>query len=57
MAFRAALLDLLHITLKRAPSPTAPQLLGLLGDLTGSMSATPSGRSGTASLALKQRRP
>jgi hypothetical protein len=53
MSFRVGLLDLLHITLKRAPSPAAQQLLGLLGDLTGSVSATASGLSGTASLALK----
>ncbi len=52
-SFRVGLVELLHITLKRTPSPAAQQLLGLLGDLTGSVSATPSGMSGTATLALK----
>jgi hypothetical protein len=53
VAFRIGLLDLLHLTLKRAPSPVAQQLLERLGDLTGSVSATASGLDGTAKLALK----
>ena len=53
VAFRIGLLDLLHLTLKRAPSPLAQQLLQRLGDLTGSVSATSSGLDGTAKLALK----
>jgi hypothetical protein len=53
VAFRVGLLDLLHLTLKHAPSPAAQQLLERLGDLTGSASATASGLDGTAKLALK----
>jgi uncharacterized protein DUF3352 len=53
LAFRIALQDLLHLTLKGAPSPTAQQLLNMLGDLTGSVSATASGLDGTATLAVK----
>jgi Protein of unknown function (DUF3352) len=53
IAFRIGLLDLLHLTLKRAPSPVAQQLLERLGDLTGSVSATARGLDGTAKLALK----
>jgi hypothetical protein len=57
VSFRVALVDLLHLTLKQAPSAAAQQLPNILGDLTGSVSATPSGLNGTARLALKQRRP
>jgi hypothetical protein len=53
LSFRIALLDLLHLTLKQAPSPAAQQVLKLLGDLTGSASATASGLNGTAKLALR----
>jgi hypothetical protein len=53
VAYRVALQDLLHLTLKGAPSPAAQQLLKMLGDLTGSVSATTSGLNGTATLALK----
>ena len=53
VAYRIALQDLLHLALKGAPSPAAQQLLKMLGDLTGSLSATTSGLNGTASLALK----
>jgi outer membrane murein-binding lipoprotein Lpp len=53
LSFRIALLDLLHLTLKQAPSPAAQQFLKLLGDLTGSASATTSGLNGTAKLALR----
>jgi hypothetical protein len=53
VAFRIKLGQLLALVLKRAPSPIERGLLSLLGDFTGSMSATPSGLSGTATLALK----
>ncbi len=53
LSFRIALLDLLHLTLKQAPSPAAQQFLKLLGDLTGSASATTSGLNGSARLALR----
>jgi hypothetical protein len=39
--------------LKHAPSPTEQQLLGMIGDLTGSASATPSGLTGSATLVLR----
>ncbi len=53
VAFRIKIDQLLALVLKRAPSPIERDVLGLLGDFTGSMSATPSGLSGTATLALK----
>lgn len=53
VSFRVAVLELLHLALKQAPSPVSQQFLHLLGDVTGSVSATPSGLSGAARLALK----
>lgn len=53
VAFRVALQDLLHLTLKGTPSAAAQQLLNMLGDLTGSASATASGLDGSATLAVK----
>lgn len=53
VVFRVAIPDLLHLALKQTPSPAAQQILNLLGNLTGSLSATPSGLNGTATLALK----
>jgi hypothetical protein len=53
LTFRIALLDLLHLTLHQTPSPGAQQFLKLVGDLTGSASATLSGLDGTAKLALR----
>jgi hypothetical protein len=53
VTFRIALAQLLAITLRRAPSATEQQLLGLIGDLTGAASATPTGLTGTATLGLK----
>jgi hypothetical protein len=53
VTFRIALAQLLQITLKKAPSPLAQQMLSRLGDLTGSAGATTSGLTGTATLALK----
>jgi hypothetical protein len=53
LAFKVALLDLLHSTLKHAPSPTEQAVLNLLGDVTGSTSADPSGLSGRATVGLR----
>jgi hypothetical protein len=53
MTFKIALLDLLHLTLKRTPSTAARQFLNLLGDVTGSATATPGGLSGIVTLALR----
>jgi hypothetical protein len=53
VTFRIALPQLLAIALRHAPSPTEQQLLGLIGDLTGAASATPTGLTGTATLGLK----
>jgi hypothetical protein len=53
VAFRVALQDLLHLTLKGAPSAAAQQLLNMLGDVTGSVSATAGGLDGSAALAVK----
>jgi Protein of unknown function (DUF3352) len=53
LAFKVALLELLHATLKHAPSPAAQAVLNLLGDVTGSSSADPSGLSGRATVALR----
>jgi len=51
--FRLSLSELIALTAKRAPSAAAQQLLALLGDLTGSMSATPAALTGTATLGVK----
>jgi hypothetical protein len=53
VVFRVALPDLLHLTLKRSPSPAAHELLNMLGDVTGSVSATVGGLDGSATLAVK----
>jgi Protein of unknown function (DUF3352) len=53
ITFQIALANLLHITLKHAQSATVQQLYSLLGDITGSASATTSGLTGTATLGLK----
>jgi hypothetical protein len=53
VTFRIALAQLLQITMKKAPSPLAQQVLSRLGDLTGSAAATTSGLTGTAALAIK----
>lgn len=53
ITFRIALGQLIALTLKHAPSATAQQLLGMLGDLTGSAGATTSGLTGTATLSIR----
>jgi hypothetical protein len=53
VTFRIALTDLLHSTLKHPPSATLQQLYSLLGDITGSASATTSGLTGTATVGFK----
>jgi hypothetical protein len=53
VTFQIALADLLHITLKQPPSATVQQFYSLLGDITGSASATTGGLTGTATLGFK----
>jgi hypothetical protein len=54
VAFRISLSQLVALASKRATqSATTRQLLSLLGDLTGSMSATPAALTGRATLAFK----
>ena len=53
VAFRIALPELLRLTLKRSPSAIEQQILGMLGDITGSAEATTTGLTGTATLAIR----
>jgi hypothetical protein len=53
VAFRVSLSQLLPLVLKSVPSTTAQQVLGLLGDLTGSMTATPAALTELSSIAIK----
>ena len=53
VAFRVALVDLLHLTLKQAPPQILQTILKSLGDLTGWTAASPSGITGSATLAVK----
>jgi Protein of unknown function (DUF3352) len=53
VAFRVALVDLLHIALKQAPSRIEQTILTSLGDITGWSSASTSGITGSATLAFK----
>jgi hypothetical protein len=53
ITFQIALPQLIALTLKHAPSAIEQQLLGVLGNLTGSASATTGGLTGTLALALK----
>jgi hypothetical protein len=53
VAFRIALLALLRIAIKRPPAAIVQQLLGLLGDVTGSTSASTKSLTGSATLGLK----
>jgi hypothetical protein len=52
VSFRIALADLLRLTLKDRLPAVTQQYLNLLGDFSGSASATTSGLSGTATLTL-----
>jgi hypothetical protein len=52
-AFRVALPQLLALTLKHLPSKAFQQVLGVLGDVTGWVSSTPSALTGSATLAFK----
>jgi hypothetical protein len=53
VSFRVSLSELTALETKNTQSPIARQILGLLGDLTGSMSATTGALSGTATLSFK----
>lgn len=53
LTFRVALPQLLSLVLKATPSAAEQKVLSLLGDLTGSLQASTSGLTGTASLALR----
>ena len=53
VSFRIALADLLRLTLKDRLPTVTQQYLSLLGDFSGSASATTSGLSGTATLTLR----
>jgi hypothetical protein len=53
VAFRVALLPLLHLTLKKAPPQIAQVILSALGDISGWTQASPSALTGNATLAVK----
>jgi hypothetical protein len=53
VAFRIGVASLLQTALKRAPSPFATQLLGMLGDVTGSAEASTDGLTGAVSIPVK----
>jgi hypothetical protein len=53
VSFRVSLSELIALETKNTQSPIAHEVLGLLGDLTGSMSATTGALSGTATLGFK----
>ncbi|HEY5429373.1 MAG TPA: hypothetical protein VIK04_09675, partial [Solirubrobacteraceae bacterium] len=53
VSFRIALPELLGLALKRAPSPIEQQALAVIGNLSGSASATTGGVTGTVTLGLR----
>jgi hypothetical protein len=53
VSFRVALPELLALAIKGPVPATEQQLFGLLGDVTGSLAATPAAVTGSATLALK----
>jgi hypothetical protein len=53
LSFRVAIPQLLAITGTGASSPTTRQIISLLGDLSGSMTATTSALTGSATLAIR----
>jgi hypothetical protein len=53
VVFRIKIGQLVTLLGKRPPSPVGRALLGMLGDLTGSLSATPAALTGTATLAIR----
>ncbi len=52
VAFRVALPVLLHLTMKQAPPKAVQSILASLGDITGWASASPSGVTGSATVAV-----
>ena len=53
VAFRVGLLQLLHLTLKKAPPQIAQVILSALGNITGWTQASAPALTGSASLAIK----
>jgi hypothetical protein len=53
VAFRIALVDLLHLTLRQSLPPSVASILGSLGDITGWLRSSTSGVTGSATLAVK----
>lgn len=53
VAFSVALTELLHIAIKGTPPQIVQTILNSLGDITGWAAASPSGLTGSATLALK----
>jgi hypothetical protein len=53
VSFRIGLLDLLKLTLRRAPPVVVQTILNSVGDITGSAAASPSALTGSASIAIK----
>jgi hypothetical protein len=53
VSFRVSLSELIALETKNTQSPIVRQILGVLGDLTGSMSATTGALSGAATLSFK----
>ncbi len=53
MVFRIKIEQLVALLDKRPPSPLGRAMLALLGDVTGSVSATPAALTGTATLAIR----
>jgi hypothetical protein len=53
VVFRVALVELLRIALKQSPPKIAQTILSSLGDITGWISSTPSGITGSATVGVR----
>jgi Protein of unknown function (DUF3352) len=53
VAFRVALVDLLHLTMRQSLPPSVAPILNSLGDITGWLQSSTSGVTGSATLAVK----